>query len=105
MCGIIGYIGKEQAAPIILEGLQKESYRGYDSSGIVVFGQETQLVKAVGKLEKLEEKLQNRTMEGTLSLGHSRWATHGNVTEENAHPHADCKHNIFLVHNGIIENY
>ncbi|MDO8655566.1 MAG: glutamine--fructose-6-phosphate transaminase (isomerizing) [bacterium] len=105
MCGIIGYVGKENALPILMEGLRRESYRGYDSSGVVVFGKEAQVVKAVGKLEALEEKLGSVHMEGGLGIGHSRWATHGGVTEENAHPHADCKGNIFVVHNGIIENY
>ncbi|MDO8633057.1 MAG: glutamine--fructose-6-phosphate transaminase (isomerizing) [Candidatus Wildermuthbacteria bacterium] len=105
MCGIIGYIGKEQATPLLLEGLRRESYRGYDSSGIVVFGEAPLCVRAVGKLEKLEQKVTDIYPKGTIGLGHSRWATHGGVTEANAHPHADCKQNIFLVHNGIIENY
>ncbi|MEK7124456.1 MAG: glutamine--fructose-6-phosphate aminotransferase, partial [Patescibacteria group bacterium] len=106
MCGIIGYIGKEGALPFIIEGLRRESYRGYDSSGVVVFDDEKiHLAKAVGKLEVLEEKLKSENFSGNAGLGHNRWATHGNVTEENAHPHADCKGNIFLVHNGIIENY
>ena len=106
MCGIIGYIGKENATPLLLEGLRRESYRGYDSSGIVVFEKEVaHYVKAVGKLEKLEELVAQDPFSGTIGLGHNRWATHGGVTEENAHPHTDCKGNIFLVHNGIIENY
>ena len=105
MCGIIGYIGKENALPILLEGLKRESYRGYDSAGVLVFGENIQCVRAVGKLEKLEEKLQGQFLPGTIGIGHTRWATHGGVTEENAHPHADCKQNIFVVHNGIIENF
>ncbi|MBI2642412.1 MAG: glutamine--fructose-6-phosphate transaminase (isomerizing) [Candidatus Wildermuthbacteria bacterium] len=105
MCGIIGYIGKEQATPLLLDGLRRESYRGYDSSGIVVFGSEPLCVRAVGKLENLEQKVTDIYPKGSIGLGHSRWATHGGVTEANAHPHADCKQNIFLVHNGIIENY
>ncbi|MBI2642018.1 MAG: glutamine--fructose-6-phosphate transaminase (isomerizing) [Candidatus Wildermuthbacteria bacterium] len=105
MCGIIGYIGKEQATPLLLEGLRRESYRGYDSSGIVVFDSEPLCVRAVGKLENLEQKITDIYPKGSIGLGHSRWATHGGVTEANAHPHADCKQNIFLVHNGIIENY
>lgn len=105
MCGIIGYIGKENALPILLEGLRKESYRGYDSSGVALFGERAGMVKAVGKLEKLEEKLLSHPLEGGIAVGQVRWATHGGVTEENAHPHTDCKENIFLVHNGIIENY
>ncbi len=106
MCGIIGYIGKENATPLLLEGLRRESYRGYDSSGIVVFdGPTVHYIRAVGKLEKLEEKLTGNAFSGNIGLGHNRWATHGGVTEGNAHPHADCKEDIFLVHNGIIENY
>ncbi len=106
MCGIIGYIGKEEALPILIDGLNKESYRGYDSSGVVVFGKDTiHYARAIGKLENLEGKIKDRGIEGNIGLGHNRWATHGNVTEENAHPHADCKQNIFVVHNGIIENY
>lgn len=106
MCGIVGYIGKKNAVPILIEGLHRESYRGYDSSGIVVFGKERSiLVRAVGKLENLEKKLNNQNLEGNLGLGHVRWATHGSVSEANAHPHFDCQRNIFLVHNGIIENY
>ncbi|MDP3758726.1 MAG: glutamine--fructose-6-phosphate transaminase (isomerizing) [Candidatus Daviesbacteria bacterium] len=106
MCGIIGYIGKKNAVPILMEGLKRESYRGYDSSGIVVLcGNEITSVKAVGKLEQLETKIIPCDINGNVGLGHVRWATHGGVTEENAHPHHDCKNNIWLVHNGIIENY
>ncbi|MBX4200499.1 glutamine--fructose-6-phosphate transaminase (isomerizing) [Candidatus Parcubacteria bacterium] len=106
MCGIIGYIGKKQALPLLMDGLRHESYRGYDSSGVVVFDHDNvTLVKATGKLEKLEEKIQGMDIPGKIGLGHTRWATHGGVTEENAHPHADCKQNIFVIHNGIIENY
>src|SRR3989344_2421761 len=106
MCGIIGYIGNKQALPFIIDGLRRESYRGYDSSGVVVFdNKKTHYVKSVGKLEKLEEKLKGQPFLGTIGLGHNRWATHGNVTEENAHPHTDCTGNIFVTHNGIIENY
>ncbi|MEK9134759.1 MAG: glutamine--fructose-6-phosphate transaminase (isomerizing) [Patescibacteria group bacterium] len=106
MCGIVGYIGKKNAVPILMEGLKRESYRGYDSSGIVVLcGNEITSVKAVGKLEELETKIIPCDINGNVGLGHVRWATHGEVTEENAHPHHDCKNNIWLVHNGIIENY
>ena len=106
MCGIAGYIGSRQAAPIILEGLRRESYRGYDSSGLVLSdGQNFTCFKAVGKLENLENKLNGHKLSGSLGLGHVRWATHGKVTEANAHPHCDCRQNIYLVHNGIIENY
>jgi glucosamine--fructose-6-phosphate aminotransferase (isomerizing) len=106
MCGIVGYIGKKEALPILIEGLRRESYRGYDSSGVVVFkGDKVFLVKEIGKLENLEKKLEGQKIEGKIGLGHIRWATHGGVTIENAHPHFDCKREIFLVHNGIIENY
>ncbi len=105
MCGIIGYIGKEQALPFILEGLRKESYRGYDSSGVVVFDNNNiHYIKSVGKLENLVAKLEGKSFLGNIGLGHNRWATHGNVTQANAHPHVDCKNNIFVTHNGIIEN-
>jgi glutamine---fructose-6-phosphate transaminase (isomerizing) len=106
MCGIIGYIGKKEALPLLMEGLKKESYRGYDSSGICVFNNgEATCKKAVGKLEELEKKVLAEEIVGNIGVGHSRWATHGAVTEENCHPHADCKENIFVVHNGIIENF
>src|SRR3989344_5231931 len=107
MCGIIGYLGKQKATPILMTGLQRESYRGYDSSGIVVFENgKTVCLKAVGKLDKLENKLKDyKSLTSGLGLGHVRWATHGGVTEANAHPHSDCHGNIWLVHNGIIENY
>ena len=106
MCGIVGYIGKRNATSILLEGLRRESYRGYDSSGLVFgAGKELICIKAVGKLENLENKLNGQNFESSLGLGHVRWATHGGVTEANAHPHCDCQKNIWLVHNGIIENY
>lgn len=105
MCGIVGTIGRTEALPILLEGLRRESYRGYDSSGVVVFGPEPVTVKAVGHLETLTEKLRGTEISGQVGLGHNRWATHGAVTEANAHPHRDCRGKIFVVHNGIIENY
>lgn len=106
MCGIVGYIGKQKAMPILISGLRRESYRGYDSSGLVVFEKgEPICLKAVGKLENLENKLKGNHLDGDIGLGHVRWATHGGVTEANAHPHCDCRRNIWLVHNGIIENY
>ncbi|MDO8639603.1 MAG: glutamine--fructose-6-phosphate transaminase (isomerizing) [bacterium] len=106
MCGIVGYIGKQKALPILMEGLRRESYRGYDSSGVVVIEDGKPVcVKAVGKLENLEQKLQGNQLDGSVGVGHVRWATHGGVTEENAHPHSDCQKNIWIVHNGIIENY
>lgn len=106
MCGIIGYIGKRDALPILLDGLKKESYRGYDSSGVVILNSKNHfLQKAVGKIENLEKKLKGKNLQGNWGIGHIRWATHGKVNIQNAHPHTDCQKNIFLVHNGIIENY
>ena len=106
MCGIVGYIGNKNALSILINGLRRESYRGYDSSGILVFNKkEPVCVKAIGKLENLEKKLTGQKLTGCWGIGHVRWATHGIPNEANSHPHCDCKKNIFLVHNGIIENY
>ncbi len=105
MCGIIGYIGKRQALPVVLEGLKRLEYRGYDSAGIVVAGDNVESVKTKGKIEALRNKLQEQELKGNLSIGHSRWATHGEPSDINAHPHWDCKKEIFVVHNGIIENH
>lgn len=107
MCGIIGYIGKKQALPVILEGLGRMEYRGYDSSGFVVLDGKGGAVymKAAGRLSVLEGRTQGKVANGTTGCGHNRWATHGGVTDENAHPHADCSKNIWVVHNGIIENF
>jgi glutamine---fructose-6-phosphate transaminase (isomerizing) len=104
MCGIIGYIGNESAVPIIVEGLKKLEYRGYDSSGIAVLqGGKLAIRRAVGKLQNLESVLQRETLTGTMGIGHVRWATHGRPSEENAHPHRAGS--VVVVHNGIIENY
>ena len=109
MCGIVGYIGKEAAAPILLEGLSKLEYRGYDSAGIAVRDRQTgeiELVKAKGRLKVLSEKTDGgRAMHGTIGIGHTRWATHGEPSEDNAHPHCSDDQAVVLVHNGIIENY
>jgi glucosamine--fructose-6-phosphate aminotransferase (isomerizing) len=107
MCGIVGYVGKQKAAPILLEGLKKLEYRGYDSAGMAVFDNgKIAVVKAVGKVAELENKIENRKgISGTVGIAHTRWATHGKPSEKNSHPHGDCAGNIFLVHNGIIENY
>ena len=110
MCGIVGYIGKRQAVPIILDGLKRLEYRGYDSAGIAVLegaNGATNLVvrRASGKLRNLEEVVRANPLEGTYGIGHTRWATHGRPTEENAHPHRDSKGNLVVVHNGIVENY
>jgi len=107
MCGIVGYIGKQKALPVLVDGLRNLEYRGYDSAGVVVFdGKKTVFEKAVGKIAALEEKLSVLAdIDGRIGIAHTRWATHGGVTEDNAHPHFDCEKNIFVVHNGIIENY
>jgi glucosamine--fructose-6-phosphate aminotransferase (isomerizing) len=107
MCGIVGYIGSKKVVPVIIEGLRKLEYRGYDSAGIAVVTREGKLEirRAPGKLRNLEEVLQKSPIEGTYGIGHTRWATHGRPTEENAHPHRDCTGQIVVVHNGIIENY
>jgi glucosamine--fructose-6-phosphate aminotransferase (isomerizing) len=107
MCGIVGYIGPKKVVPVIIEGLRKLEYRGYDSAGIAVVTKNGKLEirRAPGKLRNLEEVIQKSPIEGTYGIGHTRWATHGRPTEENAHPHRDCTGQIVVVHNGIIENY
>ncbi len=107
MCGIVGYIGEEAAAPILLEGLKKLEYRGYDSAGIAVFRDKGQIgiVKAKGRLSSLESLVSVSDLEGTVGIGHTRWATHGEPSVPNAHPHFNADHTIAVVHNGIIENY
>ena len=104
MCGIIGYVGKDAAVPILIEGLKKLEYRGYDSSGVAVLqGGKIEVRRAVGKLQNLEALLRNESLSGTMGVGHVRWATHGRPSEENAHPHRAGS--VVVVHNGIIENY
>jgi glutamine---fructose-6-phosphate transaminase (isomerizing) len=107
MCGIVGYVGKKRVVPVIIEGLRKLEYRGYDSAGIAVAGngEGLQVRRAEGKLRNLEEVIRLKPLDGTYGIGHTRWATHGRPTEENAHPHRDCTGKIVVVHNGIIENY
>jgi glutamine---fructose-6-phosphate transaminase (isomerizing) len=107
MCGIVGYVGKKSVVPIIIEGLRRLEYRGYDSAGIAVAGNGDglQLRRAEGKLRNLEEVIRQRPIQGSYGIGHTRWATHGRPTEENAHPHRDCTGKIVVVHNGIVENY
>jgi len=107
MCGIVGYIGSKEVVPVIIEGLRKLEYRGYDSAGIAVVDRQGKLHvrRAPGKLRNLEETIRNSPIEGTYGIGHTRWATHGRPTEENAHPHRDCTGQYVVVHNGIIENY
>lgn len=106
MCGIIGCVGKMEAVPVILEGLKRLEYRGYDSSGLAVIKDgEIHLCRASGKIANLEKKLGGSSPGGTTSVGHNRWGTHGQPSEENAHPHTDCTGKLVVVHNGIIENY
>ncbi len=106
MCGIVAYIGSKPAQPLLLEGLKRLEYRGYDSAGLCILNGTLQIAKAVGRVANLEAKLEGAPgFEGSLGLAHTRWATHGGVTELNAHPHRDDKSGIALVHNGIIENY
>jgi glucosamine--fructose-6-phosphate aminotransferase (isomerizing) len=108
MCGIVGYVGPKKAVPVIIEGLRRLEYRGYDSAGIAV-GSPTsstlEVRRAPGKLKNLEEVLREHPIDGSYGIGHTRWATHGRPTEENAHPHRDCTGRIVVVHNGIVENY
>ena len=107
MCGIVGYVGNKQVVPLIIEGLRKLEYRGYDSAGIAVVdgNNHLEIRRAEGKLRNLEEVIRQDPIDGTYGMGHTRWATHGRPTEENANPHRDCTGRIVVVHNGIIENY
>ena len=106
MCGIVGYVGPRRAQDVLLEGLTRLEYRGYDSAGLAVLdGGRISLVRRVGKIRNLREAVEKRPLAGYLGIGHTRWATHGLPSEENAHPHTDCSGNIALVHNGIIENH
>ena len=108
MCGIVGYVGPKKVVPVIIEGLRRLEYRGYDSAGIAVGSPASKTLevrRAPGKLSNLEEVLREHPIDGTFGIGHTRWATHGRPTEENAHPHRDCTGRIVVVHNGIVENY
>jgi len=108
MCGIVGYVGPKKVVPVIIEGLRRLEYRGYDSAGIAVGSpshSKLEVSRAPGKLSNLEAALRDHPIDGTFGIGHTRWATHGRPTEENAHPHRDCTGRIVVVHNGIVENY
>ncbi len=108
MCGIVGYIGDRQAQPLLLAGLRRLEYRGYDSCGIAIHrqGQSSFAVRKLpGKIKTLSHALEKKPLGGTVGIGHCRWATHGEPNQTNAHPHRDCADSIVLVHNGIIENY
>src|SRR5688572_5527651 len=105
MCGIVGYVGPKQASPILIDGLRRMEYRGYDSAGVAVLnGGDIKIRKAAGKLSALVDKLRTETPSGTVGIGHTRWATHGAPTTPNAHPHLDQNGRIAVIHNGIIEN-
>src|SRR3989441_12887624 len=106
MCGIVGYIGDKSAVDLILDGLKRLEYRGYDSAGVAVVGAEgLQIRRAAGRIKVLEGLLRERPVHGAVGIGHTRWATHGRPTDENAHPHTDGSGALVVVHNGILENY
>src|ERR1700720_2024019 len=106
MCGIVGYVGPRSVQDVVIGGLRKLEYRGYDSAGIASLenGKVT-VMKSVGRLANLEDKLATESLQGHLGIGHTRWATHGRPSDENAHPHSDCHQRICVVHNGIVENF
>ncbi|MCX8194749.1 MAG: glutamine--fructose-6-phosphate transaminase (isomerizing) [Candidatus Micrarchaeota archaeon] len=105
MCGIIGYIGHRKASEVILAGLRRLEYRGYDSAGIATLDGKIRVIKDVGKIDEIHKKKNFLQLEGNMGIGHTRWATHGGVTPQNAHPHSDCSGKIFVIHNGVIENF
>src|SRR3990172_9501565 len=106
MCGIVGYIGNRDAPAIILDGLRRLEYRGYDSAGLAVLnGKGIEVRRATGKIAELEARLSKEPVSGIVGLGHTRWATHGRPSDRNSHPHSDCSGSLVVVHNGIIENY
>src|SRR5213596_1639006 len=106
MCGIVGYVGDKSAVGIIVDGLKRLEYRGYDSAGVAVLDADgLQVRRAPGRLKALESVLREKPVTGSIGIGHTRWATHGRPSEENAHPHTDCTGGLVVVHNGILENY
>src|SRR5436190_9606189 len=106
MCGIVGYVGDKSAVGIIVDGLKRLEYRGYDSAGVAVLDADgLQVRRAPGRLKALESVLREKPVTGSIGIGHTRWATHGRPSDENAHPHTDCGGRLVVVHNGILENY
>src|SRR5918997_618037 len=106
MCGIVGYVGGDQALPVLLDGMAKLEYRGYDSAGVAVISDgHIEVARKAGELSKLQAVVQEHDLGGSTGIGHTRWATHGAPNDTNAHPHRDCTGNVALVHNGIIENH
>jgi glucosamine--fructose-6-phosphate aminotransferase (isomerizing) len=106
MCGIIGYVGQAEATPILIDGLRRLEYRGYDSAGVALIKDgELQIRKCAGRINTLAQLIQQDPPRGSIGLGHTRWATHGGVTDANAHPHVDQSGRLALIHNGVIENY
>src|SRR6476469_10650445 len=107
MCGIVGYVGPRTSLEVVVEGLRRLEYRGYDSAGVAVVGDDgtLQLAKKAGRIENLDKELASRSITGTTGMGHTRWATHGAPNDRNAHPHTDSSGRIAVVHNGIIENF
>ena len=106
MCGIVGYIGEREAAPILFDGLEKLEYRGYDSAGVAILANgKIKCCKVKGRLQNLKDTAQNVDLSGTIGIGHTRWATHGAPSDVNSHPHLSCDGTIAVVHNGIIENH
>ena len=105
MCGIVAYTGKQSAREVLIDGLKRLEYRGYDSSGIAILNSQAYWARTVGKVAALEQRVWQDAPEGVVGIAHTRWATHGKPSENNAHPHVDCTGKIYLAHNGIIENY
>ena len=105
MCGMVGYIGSREAMPVLLDGLQRLEYRGYDSAGLAVLDRRRiRITKRTGNLQNLQEALHGEASRGKIGIGHTRWATHGSPSQVNAHPQTDCSSRLAVVHNGIIEN-
>ena len=106
MCGIVGYVGRREAVPLLVQGLRRLEYRGYDSSGVATLDHgELTICKAAGRIDNLVDRLNETPIVGTLGIGHTRWATHGPATDTNAHPHIGGDGSVVLVHNGVIENF